>query len=269
MTAHEYDELVDRHQRWPASELYHEQSKLTDLRAMELREHMLMYAQQPEPADVRVREIGRSAVPVADVPPWVRGPGLVTALRRRRSWRKPFGRGSVSRRRLGMLLRLGFGVSGRLPVAPGERHVVEGRSWPSAGALYPLELYVLAARCHRLEPGAYRYGAPEHALERVAPYPSVDELRRLILLPEPRPQPALYLVICGGFSRCQEKYGERGYRFMLLEAGHVGQNILLAAEMARLGAVPLGGFCEDALARFLGLDPRRESPLYVIMLGRR
>ena len=76
-------------------------------------------------------------------------------------------------------------------------------------------------------------------------------------------------MICGVFSRCQEKYGERGYRFMLLEAGHVGQNILLAAEMARLGAVPLGGFCEDPLARFLGLDPRRESPLYVIMLGRR
>ena len=77
------------------------------------------------------------------------------------------------------------------------------------------------------------------------------------------------VILTARFERGEARYGERAYRFALSETGHVAQNILLVAEALDLGAVPLGGFCEDELGRHLGLDSRRESPLYVVMLGRR
>ncbi len=75
------------------------------------------------------------------------------------------------------------------------------------------------------------------------------------------------LVLTGVFARTQIKYGERGYRFVLLDAGHLGQNILLACEDLRLAAVPLGGFHDDAVAKWLQLKPQEEFPLYAILIG--
>ena len=79
---------------------------------------------------------------------------------------------------------------------------------------------------------------------------------------------AAVIFVAAVFGRTRFKYGVRGYRFALLEAGHVGQNVLLAATAFGLGAVPLGGYYDRLTDDFLGLDGVNESTLYTIALGR-
>ena len=75
------------------------------------------------------------------------------------------------------------------------------------------------------------------------------------------------LVLTASFEKTQVKYGERGYRFVLLDAGHLAQNILLVCEDLGLAAIPLGGFDDDGLANELQLHGELETPLYVIFIG--
>ena len=79
---------------------------------------------------------------------------------------------------------------------------------------------------------------------------------------------ALAVVLTAVFERTQARYDERGYCFALLEAGHAAQNLLLVAESMGLAAVPIGGFCEDALGRALGVEPAKESPVHVLLVGK-
>jgi SagB-type dehydrogenase family enzyme len=78
---------------------------------------------------------------------------------------------------------------------------------------------------------------------------------------------AAAIVLTGVFERTQAKYGERGYRFVLLEAGHAAQNLLLVAASLGVPALSIGGFCEDALGEAMGLEREKESPVYVVMIG--
>jgi SagB-type dehydrogenase family enzyme len=80
---------------------------------------------------------------------------------------------------------------------------------------------------------------------------------------------AIALVVSAMFWRSRFKYGQRGYRFTLLEAGHVVQNVLLAAEALELAAVPVGGFFDRKVAELLDIDGVNEAPLYVVPIGRR
>jgi SagB-type dehydrogenase family enzyme len=77
----------------------------------------------------------------------------------------------------------------------------------------------------------------------------------------------IIVLITGVFERSLRKYGPRGYRYMLLEAGHVAQNLCLGAADVGLGALCLGGFRDASLNRFLGLDGQREAVLYCVSVG--
>ena len=79
--------------------------------------------------------------------------------------------------------------------------------------------------------------------------------------------PALFLVITGSLRKTCAKYGDRGYRFALLEAGHLAQNLMLLGEALHLKSVALGAFFDRALADFLHLDFLDEKPLYILGLG--
>ncbi len=79
---------------------------------------------------------------------------------------------------------------------------------------------------------------------------------------------ALLVVVTGVFWRSRFKYGLRGYRFTLLEAGHLGQNLLLAAAALDLAALPVGGFYDRRVERLLGVDGVNESALYLFAVGR-
>jgi SagB-type dehydrogenase family enzyme len=142
------------------------------------------------------------------------------------------------------------------------------RTAPSAGALYPLELYVVAGNVTGLPPGVYLYRTGSHELQRIA---SGD--RRVELGMAARGQPAVSgaaadLVFAAVYERTTVKYGERGNRYVHMEAGHAAQNVYLQAESLGLGTVAIGAFDDEGVKKAAELTIR-EQPLYIMPIGKR
>jgi len=140
-----------------------------------------------------------------------------------------------------------------------------GRTAPSAGALYPLELRLVVSRVEGLAPGVYRYEPAEHALSFLAAGARASSLHRAALAQKPIVEAAAIIVILGIYERTAVKYGDRAERYVLLEAGHAAQNILLQAAELDLGAVPLGAFEDASVKQILGTAG---APIYLIPVGR-
>ena len=267
-----YEELT-RPPPWPLSRLYHENSSLTERRALELREQIERFSDDDGAPPAAPRSYpSRPATPLPRARRRLFGARLDDALRERRTQRGPVAGGPVPLAELGALLDLALGLTGsagpsKSAAAPGPEPAGL-RAYPSAGALYPLETYVLALDCPPLEQAVFHHDPHRRALARLAPCPPLAELGRMIFADDLWRGAAAALVFTGVLERTQAKYGERGYRFVLLEAGHAAQNVLLAARGLGLSAAPIGGFCEDALAAAMGLSGRGESPVYVVLLGR-
>lgn len=140
------------------------------------------------------------------------------------------------------------------------------RAAPSAGALYPLELYVVVGGVAGLGPGVFRYLPNEHALERRA-----DDDRRAALAGTALGQSQVadngaLLVFAAVPARTTGKYGRRGLRYIHMEVGHAAQNVLLQATTMGLATVVVGAFDDRAVARILGLQ-KGEQVLYLIAVG--
>jgi len=177
------------------------------------------------------------------------------AIRGRRSVRE-FSRDSLALDDVSQLLWAAQGITGRRGF----------RSAPSAGALYPLELYVVAGDIDGLSPGVYRYRQEEHDLVPVA---SGDHRRRLATSALEQSwvhrAPAV-LVITGVYRRTTGKYGQRGRRYVHMEVGHAAQNIYLQATATSLGTVMVGAFDDDDVQEVLGL-PADHEPLGLMPVG--
>jgi len=195
-------------------------------------------------------------LPAADLGPTT----LADAVAARRSSRS-FAPRSLELGRLATLLHAAYGVTGAVGRTPQALRTV-----PSGGALYPLELYVVSHRVDGLELALYHYDPLRHGLELLRPLdaPAGAELSPYA---EPLADSAAVVAITAMFWRSRFKYGARAYRFALLEAGHVGQNLLLAAAALGLDAVPLGGFFDRNADAFLGVDGIYEATLYLVPLG--
>jgi SagB-type dehydrogenase family enzyme len=141
------------------------------------------------------------------------------------------------------------------------------RCVPSGGGLYPLELYVVAARVERLPAGLYHYDPRSHELCDLGRADCLASVKRAVFIPEAMDNAAAVFVLTAVFGRSKIKYGERAYRFSLLEAGHVMQNICLAATALRLGACPVGGFVDDDMNDLLDVDGVEEAVLYGAVVG--
>jgi SagB-type dehydrogenase family enzyme len=140
------------------------------------------------------------------------------------------------------------------------------RPVPSGGGLYPLELYVIVAAVNGVERGVYHFHPFRGRLHRLAPL-DWSAVRDALAAPELLERTAAVLVMTAMFSRTRFKYGPRGYRFALIEAGHLGQNALLAATDLGLPALPIGGFFDRQLDAIVGADGLEEASLYAIALG--
>lgn len=134
------------------------------------------------------------------------------------------------------------------------------RTAPSAGALYPLELYVMTAE------GAARYDPHEHSLEVLSDDDLRPRVQRAALRQEPVGAAPAVFVVAGVVERTAAKYGGRAHRYMYMEAGHAAQNLLLQAEALGLGGVPIGAFNDDAVAEALSMPPDHAA-LYLIPVG--
>jgi SagB-type dehydrogenase family enzyme len=188
---------------------------------------------------------------------------LGEALAARRSVRH-FSGDELALAPLGALLWASFGISRRDPPAADEP--LERRPSPSAGALYPLELHVLAHNIAGLADGLYHYDPRSHQFEVRHLGAWQSALAAAILQGPVLSSANAVVVVVGVPGRSMAKYGQRGYRFMLLDAGHLAQNLCLTAAAFELGALPIGGFYDGRLHRLLDLQPG-ELPLYLIGLG--
>ena len=162
--------------------------------------------------------------------------------------------------------RLLFACNGVL----GTRHVdgmtAYARSTPSAGGLYPLELYIVCQSIESLPDGIYHYDARSHELERRRLGMFHGTLSDLTIGQEMIREANLVIVITALFFRTMWKYGQRGYRYVWLDAGHLGQNLYLVAQALGLGPVAIGGFFDHEVNQLLML-PADEDSIYLICIG--
>lgn len=165
--------------------------------------------------------------------------------------------------RLSQLLFLSCGVRGVRTV---EDEVVFDRCSPSAGGLYPVELYVATQMVAGVPDGIYHYDARFQRLEQVRAGRFHDPLADLTIGQEMIRTANLVVIMTAVFQRTMWKYGLRGYRYAWLDAGHVGQNLYLAAGGLKLGAVTIGGFFDSEVNRLLQL-PSEETAIYLACVG--
>jgi SagB-type dehydrogenase family enzyme len=142
------------------------------------------------------------------------------------------------------------------------------RTAPSAGATYPLDLYLVVGErgVKDLPAGVYRYQAAAHTLTPVAPGDARAAVARASLHQSWMAEAPVLVVITGEYRRCTARYGERGVRYTHMEVGNVSQNLFLAAEAQGLGAGIVGAFEDKALAQAVKLPPAHE-PLLVMPVG--
>ncbi len=141
------------------------------------------------------------------------------------------------------------------------------RTAPSAGALYPIETYLAANRIEGLEPGLFHYDVPGFQLERLSDTPPDQEVAAAALDQAFVGKAAAVFLWSAEFRRNMTKYGHRGARYICMDAGHICQNLLLAAEAMGLAACPVAAFYDDELNTLLGLDGDEESVLYLAAVG--
>ncbi|MDH3217572.1 MAG: SagB/ThcOx family dehydrogenase [Candidatus Krumholzibacteria bacterium] len=142
-----------------------------------------------------------------------------------------------------------------------------GRTAPSAGALYPLEIYLVAGRVASLDPGVYHYRTQDHGLVKRADGDKRAALARAALKQDCVRDGAAVVVFAAVYARTKKKYGDRGARYVHIEVGHAAQNTCLQATALGLGTVPVGAFDDNAVRKTLGL-PSNERVLYLVPVGK-
>lgn len=141
------------------------------------------------------------------------------------------------------------------------------RTAPSAGALYPLEVYLVVGMADKIYPGIYHYHPRQHKLTLVKEGDYRDQLTRAALGQRTILQAPATLVIAAIYKRTTGKYGQRGIQYVHMDAGHAAQNVCLQATALNLGTVPIGAFRDDEVAEALQLESN-QVPLYILPVGK-
>jgi len=142
------------------------------------------------------------------------------------------------------------------------------RAAPSAGALYPLELYVVTGRIEGLAQGVYHYDPRHHQLMKTSDGDLRDALTRAALSQGWIKPASAVIVFTADYERTTMKYGKRGKRYVHIEVGHAAQNLFLQSESLGLATVVVGAFNDDEVARVLRL-PADLQPLLLMPVGRK
>jgi SagB-type dehydrogenase family enzyme len=180
------------------------------------------------------------------------------ALYNRRSVRE-FRDGPITMREASQLLWAAQGTTGT--------GWTKGRTAPSAGGLYPLEVYVAIGNVEGIAPGIYKYSPGGHELYKVAEGDKRAELSVAALGQASVKNSAMAIVIAGVYERTTGKYGAQGVKYVHMEAGHAAQNVCLQAVPLHLGTVTVGAFSDDGVRTAMGMRGD-ERPLYIMPVGR-
>jgi SagB-type dehydrogenase family enzyme len=181
-----------------------------------------------------------------------------------RTTARQFSAGTIGLEALAKVLYMSYGIS-RDNV--GTHFPRPFRVIPSGGGLYPLELYVYASHVEGLDPGLYHYDMEDQSLDVLPQTNDANEIAQFLIQSELALSSAAILFVSAVFFRSIFKYGDRGYRFILLEAGHLAQNANLTAQEMGLATTNIGGYSDRDVDRYLGFDGLNESTIYILLLG--
>lgn len=159
-------------------------------------------------------------------------------------------------------------VSQLLWAAQGLKAEWGGRTAPSAGGLYPLEVYLAVGSVANLAPGIYKYKPEGHELIELRDGDEREEMAQAALDQTWVREGSIDIVITAVYERTTKEYGDRGVRYVHMEAGHAAQNLYLQATALDLGMVTIAAFHDEQVRKILGLLTN-ETPLYVITVGKK
>lgn len=250
-------------------EIFHERTKLYPYQLRSLGRRIGQYLQSARAVEETAAnfksysEAHRIALPAAEpiAMPWSE------VLLTRRSHRM-FRDAAVTPRELSALLgAVAVNRVGSSTIVPEAR--LHFRPYPSGGGLYPTELYLALVRVEGIDPCWAHYDARGHALECLRPLPSGQDFAAALGDRTGVTPHAAVIVLCSIVpTRSIVKYGYRGYRFALLEAGMVMFALDLAATALGLGTLHWGGFFDAQVDAWLGLDGASESAVACLLIGR-
>jgi SagB-type dehydrogenase family enzyme len=222
----------------------------------------------PEAGDERAYEVRFKEMPgISDRIP-LPGPedsGALLELIGRRSSCREFAVGELALAGLAEILAGTQGLTRTVTFPDGFE--TRTRPVPSAGGLYPLELYLVLQRVETLADGLYHYNVRDHALEPLRAGFDSSALAEAVLAAPLLENANALVFMTAVYDRTLHKYGNRGYRYILLEAGHAAQNLCLVATGHGLATLCVGAFMDSAVNTFLELDPRTELPVYCVGIG--
>ena len=184
---------------------------------------------------------------------------LKKTLQERKSSRQ-FSDSPMSLTKISTLLYFGAGLKDK------NKPLQTKRFYPSGGGRYPLEIYLMALNVQGLSKGVYHYYLKSHSLEELFLIKRFS-LKEYIIHPWFK-SASCFIIISAIFKRTTIKYSDRGYRLVLEEAGHMGQNIYLLSSALNLACCGIDGFIDDQLNRLLDIDGINESVIYILALGK-
>ena len=186
------------------------------------------------------------------------------ALSNRRSQRSFVDR-AISAEQLSQILWAAYGITQPMPDRPALRGGL--RAAPSAGALYPFEIYAIIGKVDGVEPGVYKYISEEHKIVRTIDKDLREEFSNIALGQGHIKDAPVSIFYSAIYSRMTKKYGDRGGdRYVCMDLGHSAQNIYLQAEALNLGTCAIGAFSDDKVSELFQL-PEEEVPLYIMPVG--
>ena len=143
----------------------------------------------------------------------------------------------------------------------------EFRTAPSAGALYPIETYLVVNNVEKVNPGVYHYNIKNHYLELLKKGDYAVETAKAALEQRMCIESSVVFIWTAIVQRMKWKYDQRAYRYIYLDAGHIAENLALAVTSLELGSCQIGALYDDEVNEIIGVDGTDESVIYMSVVG--
>lgn len=254
----------------PLYELFHRNSELNSLNAYNFsnrgKETLLDKDFVKESSKNKSLYEDKAIIKLPEPNPKLTTLNIFDVIYKRRSVRN-FSNEPITIEELSTILFYSSGVTGEYLETKDKTHI-NLFAYPSAGGLMPLDSYILIKNVIDIAQGIYYYDPIKNVLRLIKEKTDSNEFPQLTLLTKLGIKPAFVVYICGTMKFTGYKYGDRGYRFMNLEAGHLAQNLYLTSTAIGAGAVASGGFLDVEILELLGLNDNDNFVLYEIQIGK-
>jgi len=234
-------------------ETFHEETKLTWTQI--LKDLIIPNPAKP-PQFKEYNDKPKTAMPA----PEYNGISLEDTLTKRRSIRE-YSKNPLTLPEVSQLLFSAQGITGK-------QFGTLLRTAPSAGALYPFEIYIIVNDVETLKKGIYHYSVRDHTIILIKEGDFRKNVMHAALDQEMMKDAGVVFVLSAIFDRVRSKYGERGYRYTYMEAGHISQNIYLQATSLGLGSVVIGAFIDNDINELVGVDGKKEAVIALHAVGK-